>query len=234
MVYRRYNDFVAFHDLLLARFPYRLIPKLPPKKMGGNKGSFYQNFIINSGWNTISAAQVKCFSKQNYFFTAETPQFLEERRRCLQRFLTLVARHPVVSQDQIVNFFFTYAGEDILSRIKDMSRSIPDEFATSALSSRTKELVPPETLTEFGLARDQLREILNGVTNLKRVVDGLASITNNYADEMANLGLHLTTLASESHNSSWATGGSNLWHDMKKSFHEISKFVFFCSALDKI
>ena len=34
-VNRRYNDFVAFHDMLLARFPYRLIPTLPPKKLMG-------------------------------------------------------------------------------------------------------------------------------------------------------------------------------------------------------
>ena len=34
-VNRRYNDFVAFHDLLLLRFPYRLIPTLPPKKLMG-------------------------------------------------------------------------------------------------------------------------------------------------------------------------------------------------------
>ncbi|KAL1130761.1 hypothetical protein AAG570_012002, partial [Ranatra chinensis] len=33
-VYRRYNDFVSFHELLLCRFPYRLIPNLPPKKIG--------------------------------------------------------------------------------------------------------------------------------------------------------------------------------------------------------
>ena len=36
-VNRRYNDFVAFHDLLLLRFPYRLIPTLPPKKLMGGK-----------------------------------------------------------------------------------------------------------------------------------------------------------------------------------------------------
>ena len=34
-VNRRYNDFVAFHDMLLSRFPYRLIPTLPPKKLMG-------------------------------------------------------------------------------------------------------------------------------------------------------------------------------------------------------
>ncbi|GCB63431.1 hypothetical protein scyTo_0011619 [Scyliorhinus torazame] len=32
-VYRRYNDFVVFHEVLLQRFPYRMVPALPPKRM---------------------------------------------------------------------------------------------------------------------------------------------------------------------------------------------------------
>ena len=34
-VLRRYNDFLALHELVLQRFPYRILPKLPPKKIGG-------------------------------------------------------------------------------------------------------------------------------------------------------------------------------------------------------
>lgn len=38
-VYRRYNDFVVFHEMLLQKFPYRMVPALPPKRMlGGNLG----------------------------------------------------------------------------------------------------------------------------------------------------------------------------------------------------
>lgn len=37
-VYRRYNDFVVFHETLLHKFPYRMVPALPPKRMlGGNR-----------------------------------------------------------------------------------------------------------------------------------------------------------------------------------------------------
>ena len=35
MVLRRYNDFVAFQEVLLLRYPYRMIPRLPPKKLMG-------------------------------------------------------------------------------------------------------------------------------------------------------------------------------------------------------
>ena len=45
-VNRRYNDFVAFHDMLLLRFPYRLIPTLPPKKlMGGRFLRFHHSLL---------------------------------------------------------------------------------------------------------------------------------------------------------------------------------------------
>lgn len=34
-VYRRYNDFVVFQEMLLHKFPYRMVPALPPKRMLG-------------------------------------------------------------------------------------------------------------------------------------------------------------------------------------------------------
>ena len=34
-VNRRYSDFLAFQEMLLVRFPYRMIPRLPPKKTMG-------------------------------------------------------------------------------------------------------------------------------------------------------------------------------------------------------
>ncbi|EGI67917.1 Sorting nexin-8 [Acromyrmex echinatior] len=189
VVYRRYNDFVSLYDLLLARFLYRLIPKLPPKKIVGADS-----------------------------------QFLEERRRSLLRFLTLIARHPVVSEDPIVQFFFTYTGDETQHKIRDVFRRVPDEFATSELSSRAKELMPPETLTEFANSRDQIRLILLGISRLKHIADSLAIRSHNYAVDMAELGNQLSTLAAEQHGTgTWVTGGSSLWQDMKKGFHVISK-----------
>ncbi|XP_040845900.1 sorting nexin-8 [Ochotona curzoniae] len=41
-VYRRYNDFVVFHDMLLHKFPYRMVPALPPKRMLGADREFIE------------------------------------------------------------------------------------------------------------------------------------------------------------------------------------------------
>lgn len=32
-VYRRYSDFDVFHELLLQRYAYRMVPSLPPKRV---------------------------------------------------------------------------------------------------------------------------------------------------------------------------------------------------------
>ncbi|CAB4019749.1 sorting nexin-8-like [Paramuricea clavata] len=42
-VHRRYKDFEALFDLLLARFPYRMVPKLPPKKAVGASKEFIES-----------------------------------------------------------------------------------------------------------------------------------------------------------------------------------------------
>ena len=160
---------------------------------------------------------------QDYYSIADS-RFLEERRRSLLRFLTLIARHPIVRQDPIVQFFFTYTGEETQHKIREVFKRVPDEFATSELSSRAKELVPPETLTEFANSRDQIRVILMGISRLKNIADCLAIRSHSYAADMAELGTQLTNLAAEPYSTSgWASGGSTVWHDMKKGFHVISK-----------
>ncbi|XP_014725747.1 PREDICTED: sorting nexin-8 isoform X3 [Sturnus vulgaris] len=42
-VYRRYNDFVVFHEVLLYKFPYRMVPALPPKRMLGADREFIES-----------------------------------------------------------------------------------------------------------------------------------------------------------------------------------------------
>ncbi|KAG8432999.1 hypothetical protein GDO86_017316 [Hymenochirus boettgeri] len=41
-VYRRYNDFVVFQEMLLQKYPYRMVPTLPPKRMLGADREFIE------------------------------------------------------------------------------------------------------------------------------------------------------------------------------------------------
>lgn len=73
-VIRRYSDFVWLMEYLLEKYPFRVIPGLPPKK-----------------------------------FTGASPdsQFLQRRRRGLHRFLNQLIKHPVLSEEPIVQTFLT-------------------------------------------------------------------------------------------------------------------------------
>lgn len=56
----------------------------------------------------------------------------------MRRWLTLVARHPVLSEDPILIYFLTNTGTDLQYKIKSVFRRIPDEFTTSDLAARAK------------------------------------------------------------------------------------------------
>ena len=56
--------------------------------------------------------------------------FIEQRRRALKRFLTLVVRHPVLSEDEAVKFFLTAGGNEVGARIKERFKSASEEYTT--------------------------------------------------------------------------------------------------------
>lgn len=77
-VVRRYSDFVWLLDCLHKRYPFRMLPLLPPKRVAVNG-----NHLSNDG------------------------AFIEKRRRGLGRFLNAIVRHPVLSAEQLVIMFLT-------------------------------------------------------------------------------------------------------------------------------
>ncbi|KAL9956859.1 hypothetical protein ACROYT_G038406 [Oculina patagonica] len=189
-VNRRYNDFVAFHDMLLLRFPYRLIPALPPKKlMGASK------------------------------------EFIEARKRALKRFLMLVVRHPVLCEDRIVNFFLTVKGSDIGQKLKDQFKSMPDEFMSSPLASKAKELVPMDTQASFQSSRLQIQAIHNSVEKLKDIADRMTARALGFSSDMLQFAKELTALSNEPHPTTvWASGNDNTWGNLKHGFTGITPY----------
>ncbi|XP_050297681.1 sorting nexin-8-like isoform X2 [Anthonomus grandis grandis] len=157
-VMRRYNDFVALHELLLNRFPYRLVPNLPPKKI-----------IINDN-------------------------HLAQRTRGLQRWLTLVCRHPVISHDGIVTFFLTDEGSDHQHRIRNTFRKIPDEFMTSDVAANAKELLPADN-TQTVSNRETLRLLVNVVGRLKQNMESLVEKTQESARDLEDMATQLKNVS---------------------------------------
>lgn len=82
-VKRRYSDFVNLHEYLLTRFPFRLIPPLPPKRL---------SLPHMNRTQTVGAGQQDAF--------------LEQRRLALARYTRGIMSHPVMRKDGVVQSFF--------------------------------------------------------------------------------------------------------------------------------
>ncbi|XP_060594865.1 sorting nexin-8-like [Ruditapes philippinarum] len=185
---RRYNDFLAFHELLLMRFPYRSIPRLPPKKMmGANR------------------------------------EFIEQRRKSLRRYLNLIARHPQMHDDKLVQFFLSFSGSDVQHKIREAFRGIPDEFMTSNLASRAKDLVPMDTQTQISNSKEHIKMLYNSLSKLKDITERMVLRATGYASDMLQFGRELSAMSNDATPvSSWATGSNQTWSHLKKGFKHLS------------
>ncbi|XP_065826548.1 sorting nexin-8-like [Oscarella lobularis] len=183
-VHRRYSDFEVLHELLMARFPYRLVPRLPPKKMNPSRS------------------------------------FIEARRRALQRYINLVCRHPVLSDDDAVNFFVVFSGSDFQHKLKDKFRSIPDEFVTSPNGPRAKELAPLDMHAGMSGIREQIRQMQSSVTQLREVARRIVERSEAMSQDMRTFQQELSSISSESAPSTaWSRGSEESWGRVKRGLN---------------
>ncbi|EAQ88699.1 hypothetical protein CHGG_05318 [Chaetomium globosum CBS 148.51] len=122
-VVRRYSDFVWLLDCLHKRYPFRVLPLLPPKRVAVNG-----NHLSNDG------------------------AFIEKRRRGLARFLNTLVRHPVLGQEQLVIMFLTVPTELAVWR-KQATISVLDEFAGRPLPPGLEDSLPPTLEELFARTR---------------------------------------------------------------------------------
>lgn len=82
-VTRRYNDFVALQELLINRFPYRLVPSLPPKKIIMNDSQFLKERTYGlKRWLTLVCRHpVMCHDSILTFFLTDEGSDLQTRIR---------------------------------------------------------------------------------------------------------------------------------------------------------
>lgn len=160
-----------------------------------------------------------------FVFLTGSKEFIEARKRALKRFLTLVVRHPVLCEDRIVNFFLTVKGSDIGQKMKDQFKSMPDEFMSSPLASKAKELVPMDTQASFQSSRLQIQAIHNSVEKLKEIADRMTARVLAFSSDMLQFAKELTTMSNESHPTTvWASGNDNTWGTLKHGFTGITSY----------
>ncbi|XP_044718925.1 PX domain-containing protein [Hirsutella rhossiliensis] len=167
-VIRRYSDFVWLLDCLQKRYPFRVLPLLPPKRVAVNG-----NHLSNDG------------------------AFIEKRRRGLARFLNALVRHPVLSQEQLVVMFLTVPTELAVWR-KQATISVQDEFADKALPPGLEDSLPATLEELFSRTRSGVRRSAELYINICNILDRLVKRTEGVAADHARVAMMLGSLTETS------------------------------------
>lgn len=163
-VVRRYSDFVWLLDCLHKRYPFRVLPLLPPKRVAVNG-----NHLSNDG------------------------AFIEKRRRGLARFLNFLVRHPALSQEQMVIMFLTVPTELSVWR-KQATISVQDEFAGRPLPPGLEDSLPSTLEDLFGRTRMGVRRSAELYISICNIMDRLVKRAEGIAADHARIALSLTSL----------------------------------------
>ncbi|KAI1811287.1 hypothetical protein GGS20DRAFT_563700 [Poronia punctata] len=167
-VIRRYSDFVWLLDCLHKRYPFRVLPLLPPKRVAVNG-----NHLSNDG------------------------AFIEKRRRGLARFLNAIVRHPVLGQEQLVLMFLTVPTELSVWR-KQAAVSVVDEFTGRPLPPGLEDSLPPTIQDLFDRTRQGVRRSAELYIIACNILDRLVKRSEGVAADHARLALSLASLTETS------------------------------------
>lgn len=111
---------------------------------------------------------------------------LEERRRGLQIWLRIVCQHPVLSTSPLLRVFLTDNSSEHSDRLRDAFNSESDEFGKLGADVE----LPLEDQGRLAVSRENMRTMLSGVSNLKKLVDHQIQRTaaqSRDMDEMSNI-----------------------------------------------
>ncbi|GAB1321065.1 Sorting nexin mvp1 [Madurella fahalii] len=167
-VIRRYSDFVWLLDCLHKRYPFRVLPLLPPKRVAVNG-----NHLSNDG------------------------AFIEKRRRGLARFLNSLVRHPVLGQEQLVIMFLTVPTELSVWR-KQATISVQDEFTGRPLPPGLEDSLPPTLEELFSRTRAGVRRSAELYITICNIMDRLVKRSEGVAADHARIALSLMSLTEAS------------------------------------
>ncbi|TSS23721.1 Sorting nexin-8 [Bagarius yarrelli] len=192
-VYRRYSDFDVFHELLLQRYAYRMVPALPPKR--------------------VLKGVLKSMSER---------EFIEGRRRGLGRFLNLVARHPFISEDELVKIFLTFSGSDVQIKLRDAFKKMGDEFMTYAYATQSKEYLPSDIQAVFTMCRELIRNIHNSFLKLRDRADKMVERSKENSTDLLMFGTELSSLGCDPSPVPVLDSTKSMWADLRLSLRGLS------------
>ncbi|XP_062846464.1 sorting nexin-8a [Trichomycterus rosablanca] len=192
-VYRRYSDFDVFHDILLQRYAYRMVPALPPKR------------VLKGVLTSVSERE-----------------FIEGRRRGLSRFLNLVARHPFFSEDELVKTFLTFSGSDVQPKLRDAFKKMGDEFMTCAYATQAKEYLPADIQSKFSACRELIRNVHTSFQKLRDRAEKMAERSKENSTDLIMFGKELSALGCDSSPVPILDSSKSMWNDLRHSLRGLS------------
>lgn len=154
-VIRRYSDFVWLQDVLLKRYPFRLIPELPPKKIGSQNADAV---------------------------------FLERRRKGLTRFINLIMKHPVLSQDELLLTFLTVP-TDLSGWRKQANYDTSEEFTDKRITQAFMKMWQKELSEQWNEADASIEKSIELWVKITIVVERYERRIKQIAHERSILGL---------------------------------------------
>ncbi|XP_063063850.1 sorting nexin-8 [Engraulis encrasicolus] len=195
-VSRRYSDFDVFHVLLMQRFIYRMVPSLPPKRM--LKGVLHPK------------------SKGD---------FIESRRRELQRFMTLVLRHPIISGDELLKVFMTASSADVQVKLRETFKRIGDEYITCPMSTIVKRFMPDDIKTQTEANREFICRILRSFHKLRNVTERMSQRSRENSSDLIMFGKDLRALGLEKAHPPQVDAAAPSWKRHRQSIHGLSEEI---------
>ncbi|CAG8524035.1 2659_t:CDS:10 [Ambispora gerdemannii] len=163
-VTRRYSDFWWLMECLVRKYPYRILPALPPKKIGVN----------------------------GFYFTVDE-SFLEKRRKGLIRFLNFIARHPVLRDEELVKIFLTEQQEIALWR-KTNTPDLEEEFLKKTVPEEIEVRIPADLEERLNKVNKKLNESIEHYRNMCHIMERIARRREGLSSDYTRYGAALNSL----------------------------------------
>ncbi|KAG5682354.1 hypothetical protein PVAND_011711 [Polypedilum vanderplanki] len=136
---------------------------------------------------------------------------LEERRSGLQRWLTLISQHPILSTDKIFKFFLVHNSNEFH---QDFCSELKNECSMSLSIMRFEKIINLENILT---KREQIRKIINHLCAIKNIISNQIKKRNNQRKDYGDLASSLCSISKNIKDDSLK--------EISKNFLEISKIT---------
>lgn len=173
---------------MLKRYPFRLVPTLPPKRIGINLNlGGLDDYLPGALTNSLSTS----VTGENDLLKNQK-LFNEQRRKGLIRYLEILENHEVLKKDAFLKVFFTeksLLSEWRISQAEIQPNPILSEIEESLLESailspEDKMLIPQdfdEKFRRFSFCVDGVSEKFKGVVDsLMKIAEGVEKLGGEF------------------------------------------------------